>query len=220
MAVDLGKLVAGVQYAIAINDDNYIATVGEDGFGNVTIEISQSGGTDIFIFNSLYGGFFSDTLIVGEVYNIKISFAEGCIKPLEAKYLDIVNYISDKILIPRQILSFTGDEYDGYFAKIDGINFIEGKKYKVFWDVASYIYTAFNNDVNEVTIGDLNHLMAWNEGEGIRIWAVADPSSSHQVAITEVGECKIKQEYLPNSLYTEIDQRIETYINEALGGEY
>jgi hypothetical protein len=31
---------------------------------------------------------------------------------------------------------------------------------------------------------------------------------------------KLKMAYISNALYTEIDKRIEAYINEALGGEF
>ena len=141
----------------------------------------------------------------GTINSISLEYGDD-LKTLEAKYLDIINCEPDKILVTQQQLTFTGDEADGFYIDINGISFIEGKTYKVIWDGTEYTYNAFNNG-NVVAIGDTNTLLAWNEDTGIRIWT-ADSSPSHTVTITKVESCEIKEEYLPDSLYTYIDNAV------------
>lgn len=150
-----------------------------------------------------------------------ISLTYNLIKTLEAKYLEIINKIEDVSILTEQEFSFTDDGNGMYQAILDAIPLTAGNEYKVLWDGTEYVYEAMNMD-GAIMIGDFLAANPFVIGlvEGTAMIATSSTSATHTIAITEVGTCEIKQEYLPASLYTAIDQRIEDYINEALGGEY
>lgn len=218
LSIAWNKIINGVQYIVTINDTAYTTYGIEEGVVKGLIIEDPETYQDIFSLISIYDGFISETLTVGETYHITITFAENYIKPLENKYLGIVNYMPDTILIPEQSLNFTADELGDLYTDIRGVSLIDSKKYQVIFDGSTYSYTATTND-NLTFLGDFNTVIIYNTEEGIRI-SVFDSSPSHTIALTELGLCEIKEEYLPSLLYAKIDQRIEDYINEALGGEY
>jgi hypothetical protein len=151
-----------------------------------------------------------------------ISLTYTLIKTLEAKYLEIVSTTADTSVLAEQELSFTDDGNGMYQAMLGAIPLTAGKEYKVLWDGEEYVYEAIIEE-EMIAIGSfatLNPFAIVVVEENATVCATSDASTTHTIAITEVGTCEIKQEYLPKSLYTEIDQRIENYINEALGGDY
>lgn len=151
-----------------------------------------------------------------------VSLEYNLIKTLEAKYLEIVSTTADTSVLAEQELSFTDDGNGMYQAMLGAIPLTAGNEYKVLWDGTEYVYEAMNMD-GMIILGDvmaLNPFGIANIEGGTQI-ATSSTSATHTVAITEVGGYEIKQEYLPASLYTEIDQRIEESIGDietALGG--
>ena len=156
---------------------------------------------------------------------------DGELKTLEAKYLEIVDYAPSKILVNDRI-TFIHDanpDISDFWAELQGIQIIGNKQYMVGLNGEGHIVTAIKNEDNDggslagmiVDTSEGRWLIANNpNGASLLILSPYHTEQSCSVYIKELEVYEIKQEYLPASLYTEIDQRIENYINEALGGEY
>ena len=48
----------------------------------------------------------------------------------------------------------------------------------------------------------------------------ATPPATHVISVSYTEVNKLEEKYIPDELYAEIDNRIDAYIEEALGGEY
>ena len=187
---------------------------------------TQTGEVDLFgdgnLINIPETGTYMGCVPYGEATQNSISLEYNLIKTLEAKYLEVINKTANTVLLNEQEVSFEDDGNGTYQAMLGAIPLTAGKKYKVLWDGEEYVYEAIRNE-EIIAIGDfiaLNPFAIVVVEENTTVCATSDASTTHTISIIEVGGYEIKQEYLPASLYTEIDQRIENYINEALGGDY
>ena len=193
--------------------------------GYLTCMVASATKTGVFEFNGIRFTIPQVGTYIGFVFTngfaqLSMSIEYDWIQPLKAKYLDIVNYQIGKSLIEEQDLVF--ENTNGlYTLQLEAINLVAGTKYNVLWDGIDYVYEATEKD-GKVVIGDAFGAYPFFVGviDNQTLIGTVNTSATHTVAINEVGECEIKGEYLPKSLYTEIDQRIENYINEALGGDY
>lgn len=196
----------------------------DENFMCMVVVATQSGEFDLFGNGSLINvpetGTYLSFVHYSAVTN-SISLTYTLLKTLEAKYLEIINKTEDVSILTEQEFSFTAAEDGTYQAMAGATPLTVGKTYKVVWDGAEYVYEAINVD-GAILIGDFLASNPFVIGlvEGSTMIATSNTSATHTISIIEVGGYEIKQEYLPASLYTEIDQRIENYINEALGGDY
>lgn len=108
-----------------------------------------------------------------------------------------------------------------------------GETYKVIWDGTEYECAAQDMSVvapDGVGLGNLSIVGGAGNGEpfvigysggGVSFFAF-DAAASHTVGIYQESTTvkKIDIKYLPAEIYTEIDNRIDKYIEEALGGDY
>ena len=229
LIVDWDNFIVGVNYSVTINDDIYTAQAlqesnGVKGFGIY----DHSNGDDIFLLNSVYSGFMSNTLTEGETYHIKIAFAEDYIKPLNPSYLEIVDYAPSKILVNDHI-TFIHDanpDISDFYAELQGIQIIGNKQYMVALNGEGHIVTAIKNEYNDggssagmmVDTSEGRWLIANNKnGASLVILSPYNTAQSCSVYIKELEVYEIKEKYLPTSLYTYIDNKIKQYVDEALG---
>lgn len=149
---------------------------------------------------------------------------------------DVLYKVTDDILTEADInsanISLSGT--------IGGIDTNFSQESNVDTAAAAYPFTfgtvyQFNYEVNgttvAVTIGAVTQTGAFEEfgmsfnipetGTYIAYSFLSGEGTINSISLERDGELKtLDIKFIPNDLYTEIDQRIENYINEALGGEY
>ena len=166
-------------------------------------------------------------------------------KQLDNKYLQVLETVVIQTdIIPEQELTFTLDESLGFYL-LSGYSLFNvlaltvGETYHIRWGEETYVCTAYEGTYNGtplVGIGNVAFIDGEDTGEPFAVgyfvadgtdlhnWctiAAFDNSTSKNVCVYQTEEgYKLKESYLPDSLYTEIDTRIENYISEALGGDY
>ena len=149
---------------------------------------------------------------------------------------DVLYKVTDDILTEADInsanISLSGT--------IGGIDTNFSQESKVDTAAAAYPFTfgtvyQFDYEVNgttvAVTIGAVTQTGAFEEfgmsfnipetGTYIAYSFLSGEGTINSISLERDGELKtLDIKFIPNDLYTEIDQRIENYISEALGGEY
>ena len=153
-------------------------------------------------------------------------------------------YAVEKDIIPEQELAFMLEEDFGIYVygghNLFNITSIQvGEKYTVVWGEDVFESTATEGSFNGfpmIGIGNtslaggennnmpfaIGYITTPDDGESQYSCTIAslDGSASKNVRVYQIEGYKLKESYIPDLLYTQIDQRIEDYINDALGGDY
>jgi hypothetical protein len=152
-------------------------------------------------------------------------------KQLDDKYLKMLE-LTEKDIFPEQDVAFVyAENFNCFASAFPNGTFVltDGAEYKVLWEETVYTCTAFYIESmgataigNTVAIGGEDNGIPFAIGSdsngGVTIFSF--DQTTKKVRIYQSEGYKIKESYIPDSLYAQIDKRIEDYINAALGGDY
>jgi hypothetical protein len=154
--------------------------------------------------------------------------------------LDILeSEVTETDIIPAQDVALSYNSSLGACMKGDYnlFSIVLGETYEVVWGDQTFTCTAFDGVLDGapcVAIGNPYPVGGADNNLPFIIGIVpldADVVLSVIAALGDITSVKVrvyqsktverlKMAYIPNALYTEIDKRIEAYINDALGGEF
>lgn len=177
-------------------------------FNDVSVEV-PSAGTYAF-FEGDNGEDFNTITIA---YNYKQQLSNTLLQCLEAQS-------NETIIETTEFTCATPNDNGRYMTTLDNLPpLLVNEQYMITLDECQEIYTAVDFDGSIMLGAYLGSGICIINNHNMYSIMMSD-DAQHILKVEKLGNYTLKETYLPSTLYAKIDQRIEDYINEALGGEY